>query len=136
MLNTPNKQTVNSRKSCNGVEKETDAQKDLNQAITQEVNKVISKALNQGKDKIKSNILDKYKDTLVGKRIIIKVEIVPDSASQTELSNVSSNEKSVNDCSPNLASISASFCDPASPFLCIDRTGQVTECTECCPNGL
>ncbi|HLP88639.1 MAG TPA: hypothetical protein VK184_08640 [Nostocaceae cyanobacterium] len=56
----------------------SETQTELEQTLNQEVNKVISRILNNGKDDIKRDILDKYKNELAGKRVIIRVEIVPD----------------------------------------------------------
>ncbi|HLP88638.1 MAG TPA: hypothetical protein VK184_08635 [Nostocaceae cyanobacterium] len=129
-------QTGNSCKSCNGVEQEPNAQKDSNEKLAKEVNKIIAKVLKKGKNEIKSDILDKYKDQLVGKRIIIKVAVVTDTTSQTELPSISCSEKITNELSTNLVT-SYGPCNPNLPFYCIDEiTGDAIPCTKCCPNGL
>ncbi|HLP88636.1 MAG TPA: hypothetical protein VK184_08625 [Nostocaceae cyanobacterium] len=82
-------------------------------------------------------ISHKSKDAVVEKKTNTQIAVAPDSSSQTELLNACSEEGNRIVVSVSeVETASRLVCDPGSPFLCIDRDGQVTECTECCPNGL
>lgn len=53
---------------------------EIEQTLNQKVIKALSAILNNSKDDIKRDILDQYKNELTGKRVIIRVEIVPETS--------------------------------------------------------